>query len=47
MMIWYMVIGGTGTNIETENDDDLALTNKNIDIVLHRYWHIIFITEFI
>jgi len=26
-MIWYMVIGGTGTNIETDNYDDMALTN--------------------
>ena len=46
-MIWYMVIGGTGTNIETDNDDGVALTNKNIGIVFHRYWYIIFIMEFI
>jgi len=46
-MIWYMVIGGTGTNIETDNDDDVALTNKNIGIVFHRYSYVIFIMEFI
>ena len=45
-MIWYMVIGGTGTNIERDNDA-MALTNENIDIVFHRYSHVIFIMEFI
>jgi len=40
------VIGDTGTDMETDNnDDDVALTN--IDIVFHRYWHVIFIMEFI
>ena len=42
------MIGDTGTDMETDNnDDDVALTNKNIDIVFHRYWHVIFIMEFI
>jgi len=42
------VIGDTGTDMETDNnDDDVALTNKNIDIVFHRCWHVIFIMEFI
>ena len=30
-MIWYIVIGGTGTNIETDNDD-VALTNKTLTL---------------
>jgi len=33
-----MVIGGT--NVEK---DDATLTHKNIGIVLHRYWYVIFI----
>jgi len=39
-VIWYMVIGGT--NIEMDVDD-ATLTHKNIGIVFHFYWYVIFI----